>query len=203
MVAALALVAVMPHLPGTAEPASLPQYERTRILEDGRHIGDVELTNHRGEAFRLSELKGRVAFIFFGFTNCPDVCPMTMAKFRQLQDSGVVDSEDIAFVLISVDGERDSPAVMKEFLGLFSDRIIGLTEEPAKIKKLAKEFRASFFKGSASPHDAGYSIAHSPQVFVLDPQGRLRAEMYDAPVKAMAGVASTLLSEATKDDSQD
>ncbi len=193
----IALLAVMPLL---ADAGALPQYERTRVLDEGRPISDAQLTDQHGGAFSLSELEGRVAFVFFGFTNCPDVCPMTMGKFRQLQDAGTLDAEDVAFVLISVDGERDTPSAMKEFLDNFSPDFVGLTAEPVKVKKIAKEFRASFFKGS-SEKDGSYSIAHSPQVFVLDAEGQLRAEMYDPPVDAMEGLARALLDSASQVDS--
>jgi protein SCO1/2 len=176
--------------------AALPEFDRTLVLQEGRAISDSMLTDQFGEPFGLGQLSGRVAFVFFGFTNCPDVCPMTMSKYKQLQDSGSVDTSEVAFVLISVDGERDTPAAMKKFLDLFSPQFIGLTSEPQKVKKIAKEFRASFFRGSSSDDIGGYSVAHSPQVFVLDPTGRLRAEMYDPSVEAMAGMVDALLTEA-------
>lgn len=179
----------------TSSAADLPSYDRVRVLETAREVSDAELTNQDGDAFQLSELRGRVAFVFFGFTNCPDVCPLTMQKFRLLNESGQIDPKKVAFVLVSVDGERDTPDVIKAFLGKFSPDIIGLTGDPGLVKPIAKEFSASFYKGNPTGSDGHYSMMHSPQAFVLDPAGQLRAELYSPTVEAMAGIANALLED--------
>ena len=173
--------------------ADLPSFDRVRVLQEARPIADAELTDVNGDPYRISELHGRVALVFFGFTNCPDVCPMALAKLMELARSGRVDDSEVAIVMVSVDGERDTPEVMKTFLGNFSSDFIGLTGDPQAVKPLAKAFRASFFKGG--PEGDGYQVSHSPQVFVLDPEGNLRAEMYNAPVDAMVGLTDALLEE--------
>lgn len=178
-----------------AGAAELPSYDRVRILESPRPISDAELLDHNGESYSFGDLRGRVAIVFFGFTNCPDVCPLMMDKFRQLERSGYVDKDKVAFVFISVDGERDSPEVMARFLAKFSPDFIGLTGDPTVVNAVAKEFRASFYKGQVSANDGGYSMMHSPQAFVLDSAGRLRAEFHNAAVDAMAGIASALVAE--------
>jgi len=172
----------------------IPRYDRVRTLDAPVNIGDAALTDYNGKAFKLSALRGRVAFIFFGFTHCPDVCPVTLEKFRQLRASDGIDVERTAFVMISVDGERDTPPVMKEFLAQFSDDFIGLTAPPAEVKKLAGQFSAAFFK-RRNGAQGEYTLSHSPQVFVVDPTGQLRAELYAAPIDAMGGIAAALLSE--------
>ena len=182
-------------MPVNASVDELPSYERVRILKPGRSISDAELIDHNGEPFKLSDLRGRVALVFFGFTNCPDVCPLTMAKFRQLQDSGSVDLEQVAFVLISVDSERDTPEALKAFLEKFSDQFIGLTGDPARIKAIAKEFSAAFYKGSPTKDSGEYLVSHSQQAFVVDAIGILRAEFYDPSVDAMTGITQALISE--------
>lgn len=189
--------AVLPLLtaPMLISAAELPAFDRVRILQSAPSISDAELTDVDGEPFRLSELNGRVALIFFGFTNCPDVCPMAMTKMMELQRSGRIDKSRVAIVMISVDGERDTPDVMKTFLGNFSEDFIGLTGDPQAIKPIAREFKAAFFKGGPTAAGNGYQVSHSPQVFVLDPRGRLRAEMYNASVDAMAGLTDALLAE--------
>ena len=119
-------------LAAQALAGEIPHYDRVRTLESPVLIEDAELTDCHGEAFKLSALRGRVAFIFFGFTHCPDVCPVTMEKFRQFRASNAVDVERTAFVMISVDGERDTPPVMKEYLAQFSNDFIGLTAPPGR-----------------------------------------------------------------------
>ncbi len=104
----------------------------------------------------------------------------------------------MAYVIITVDGERDTPEVMREYLQKVSPDFIGLTGDSAAIKPIAADFRASFYKeGSGSDND-NYDVTHSTQMFMLDPAGRVRAEMYGASVEAMSGVALALLKEVQK-----
>ena len=180
-------------VPASAETSPLPTYDRVRILQEARDIPDAELIDHNGHPFKLSQLNGRVALVFLGFTNCPDVCPLAMAKMMQLQASRGAGLEDIAYVMISVDGERDTPEAMKKFLTQYSPQFIGLTGDPQSIKPIAKEFSVAFFKGAGTGHN--YDVSHSPQVFVMDQAGRLRAEFYNASIEAMTGVTQALIEE--------
>ncbi len=173
---------------------TLPKFERVRTFSSARSIRDPELTNHRGEPFRLSSLQGRVTLVFFGFTHCPDVCPLAMEKMRILEESGRLASDDMAYVLISVDGERDSPAVLHEYLQGYSPAFIGLTAAPGVVRDLASDFSVKFFKENPDA-EGNYQLAHSPQTFVLDTQGRLRAELYSASLDAMAGISQALLEQ--------
>jgi protein SCO1 len=196
LLAALSFVAVAHH----PQPAlaDVPSYERVRVLETPRPVTDAAMTDQDGAPFKLSELHGKVAFVLFGFTNCPDACPLSMERLRELQHSGQVTDENVAYVMISVDGERDTPAAMKAFLAKYSSNFIGLTADPNRVEPIAQQFSAMFFKGSRHPHDGGYEVAHSPQIFVLDPQGRVRAEVYGATLEAMAGTANALFREKEK-----
>lgn len=172
--------------------SDIPNFDRVRVLPSPRQIDDAELTNQHGEPFRLSSLHGRVSFVLFGFTNCPDVCPLAMQRLRALHRSGELDREDVAYVLISVDGERDTPARLKAFLKEYSDDFIGLTGEPDAVQQIASDFSAAFFKGHAD-HGGHYDVTHSPQFFLLDEEGRLRAELYSAPLESMVGIANVLI----------
>jgi protein SCO1/2 len=179
-----------------AASPSLPQFDRVRILDTPVSVPQASLTDQDGEPFALDEMRGRVALLFFGFTNCPDVCPMAMQNLRRLEKSSDFAPDEVAYVLISVDGERDTPAVMKAFLAKYSPAFIGLTADPAAVKPVAARLRASFFKGAPDGHRHGYDVAHSPQVFVVDSVGRLRAEFYNASNEAMQAVISALIEEA-------
>jgi|GEM_PF-2643064 len=175
--------------------AAVPAYERVRVLETPKPIGSATLTDQNGAPFDLAKLQGKVAFVLFGFTNCPDACPLSMERLRELNHSGLVAADDVAYVMISVDGERDTPAAMKAFLAKYSSEFIGLTADPNRVQPIAQQFSAAFFKGSRHQHDGGYEVAHSPQIFVLDLKGRVRAEVFGASLEAMAGVAHALLDE--------
>lgn len=183
-------------LPAADAIAELPAYDRVRVLETARPIQAAELIDQDGRPFRLSQLRGQVSLVFFGFTNCPDVCPMALQRLRQLEESGGTPLAEVAFVMISVDGERDTPDVLKTFLEHFSPRFIGLTGDPGNVRAIAKKFSAAFFRGSVTDGSSNYTVSHSPQIFVLDPAGRLRAEFYNASIEAMSGVTLALLKEA-------
>lgn len=189
----LLLVAML--LPPLCTAQQLPSFDRIRALETPRSIDDAELVDQNGRAFKLSKLQGKVAFVLFGFTNCPDVCPTTMERLRELHDSGLLKGKQVSYVMISVDGERDTPAAMREFIAKYSTDFIGLTADPSRVKPITTQFSATFFKG-AHTHDGGYNITHSPQIFVLDPAGKLRGEVYGASLESMAGFASALLPDA-------
>lgn len=182
--------------PSMADAETLPTFDRVRILESPRPISDATLTSQDGQPFRLSSLRGRAALVLFGFTNCPDVCPIAMARMRQLEESGRLDPDHVAYVMISVDGERDTPAVVREFVRGYSQQFIGLTGDPAQVKPISKDFAASFFKGSVTSDSGDYSVSHSPQIFLIDSTGQLRAEFYNASIEAMSGVTLAVLEEA-------
>ncbi len=181
---------------GTGSAGSLPSYDRVRVLEPAVLLKEVTLIDTAGAPFPLSHLQGKVAFVFFGFTNCPDICPLTLQRLRDLRASGKVDTDRVVFVLISVDGERDTPEAMKKFLAGYSPDFIGLTGAPRDVKKLTTQIRAPFYKGNeAGSAQPGYTVAHSPQVYAIDAAGALRAEFYNASFEAMAGIAEALLAE--------
>jgi protein SCO1/2 len=187
-----AIAAIAPAV----EAGPLPEYDRVRILAAAPQITDVELTDHNGRPFRLSSLQGRAALLLFGFSNCPKICPMGMEQLRLVAESGQIDPEKVAYVMISVDGERDTPAVMKSYVQGFSPQFIGLTGDPAQVKPIAKNFSVAFFKGNTTGDDDEYSVSHSTQIFAVDPAGRLRAEFYNASIQAMTDVTQALLKEA-------
>lgn len=177
-----------------ATDAEVPKLDRVRVVETPRAIADAELTDEEGRTARLRDLRGKVAFVLFGFTNCADVCPLTLERLGQLRDSGGLNAADVAYVMISVDGERDTPAVMKEFLARFPEEFIGLTATPNRVTPIAEQFSAAFFKGAHTAHGQ-YDVAHSPQIFVLDAAGNLRAELFGASIESMTAVALALLAE--------
>ena len=191
----LAMVFVACLLPDDASAGVLPEYDRVRILADAAAIPDAKLTDQNGETLQLQDLRGRVALVFFGFTHCPDVCPLAMQRMRMLEESGTVPGDAVAYVLISVDGERDSPKVLKSYLEQYSPNFIGLTAPPGQVKRISKQFSAVFYKGAVNEADGGYSVSHSPQIFVVDPDGKARAEFYNPDVEAMAAVVNALLDE--------
>lgn len=182
-------------IPGAAISEALPKYDRVRILETPRVIQDAELIDHNENPFLLSSLRGKVTLVLFGFTNCEEICSPAMERMRRLRTSNRVEADKMAYVIISVDGERDTPEVMREYLQKISPDFIGLTGDTAAVKPISSNFRASFYKERSGSDNDNYDVTHSTQMFMLDPAGRVRAEMYGASVEAMSGVALALLQE--------
>jgi protein SCO1/2 len=140
---------------------------------DGRQITEVMLTNDAGEPASLSAFRGQWVLVYFGFVNCPDICPTTLADFKQIKDALGDKAEQIVFVMVSVDGERDTPAVMETFLNRFDPEFVGFTAQPDAVRPLTDQFEVFFEKATTQ---GNYNIDHTPSSFLLDPEGRLRTE---------------------------
>jgi protein SCO1/2 len=177
-----------------SEPAALPALDRVWVNPAPAPIEDFTLTDQAGKPRAFSSLRGEPALVFFGFTHCPNVCPTTLARLKSLHAARGGALRDARIVLISVDGERDTPARMKSYLAPLSPDFIGLTGEPKATARIAAQFAAVFFKEPAAK-DGGYNVMHSTQVFAVDKAGRLRAAFGDASIEDMATVTELLLKE--------
>ena len=176
-----------------ARDKPLPAFERVMSLGEPRELVDVTLTDQDGKPQKLSALAGKPTFVFFGFTNCPEVCPATLKKLALIQSKHAKELAGTRVVFISVDGERDTPAVVKDYLQSFSKDFVGLTAPSEDVRKLALSLSAPFFKDA--PKDGDYNVTHSSRVFALDKHARLRAELYDASPEAVVGISKALLTE--------
>jgi protein SCO1/2 len=132
--------------------------------------------------------------VFFGFTHCPSICPTTMAQLKTLHAARGGALKPARIVLVSVDGDRDTPERLKSWLAPLSPDFIGLTGDPKAISKIAARFAAVFFKEPAAK-DGSYNVMHSTQVFAVDKAGRLRASFVDASIEDMATITDLLLKE--------
>jgi protein SCO1/2 len=160
-------------------------------------LPDFRLTDEHGKAFGLAELRGRTALLFFGFTNCRNVCPATMQVLRQVERSLDDDSGSIVSVFVSVDGARDTPAVLRDYLAPFTPGFIGLTGEPAEVRVLADKLSAVFFRGMPTDDRGGYDVEHTSQIYLIDAQGRLRATFYAAGADAIGAATRQVLGESS------
>ena len=159
----------------------------SRVLEakPPKAIPDFELTDQSGKAFRLSQLRGAPVLLFFGFTHCPDVCPLTLGQLQLVASSPDKAVRQARVVMVSVDGDRDQPADLKRYLGLVSADFIGLTGDPRRVRDIAARFYAVFFKGGPTDRSGNYLVEHTSQVYLLDRQGRLHSTFFNATVDAM------------------
>ena len=182
--------------PATSVPGlTLEQPDRTQWAQPPTEIKAFELTNEEGKPVKSSDLRGRTALVFFGFTNCPNICPPTMQLIRQAQLALQQEKMAVDGVLISVDGERDTPAAMKAFLEPFGPDFRGMTGDPRLVRDIAAGFKAIFFKGMPTDSAGGYNVEHTSQVYLVDRQGRLRATFYNAPVSDVVAVTRSVVGE--------
>ena len=187
---AIALIA----LPASAAaPAAAPAPERTLLAEPPRAIADFQLTDQTGKTVKLADLRGAPVLMFFGFTHCAQICPTALHQLRQLEREHRAELGKTRIVIVSVDGERDSPAAMKTWLQPISTSFIGLTGPPARVHNIAAQFSAAFYKTPGA--SAGeYSMEHNSQIFLLDAKGQLRATFFNAPLATMAAVTRDVAS---------
>ena len=128
------------------------------------------LTDTNGTSVSNLDLIGSPKLVFFGFTHCPEVCPLTLNTLSYLLDDIGAAADEVDIVFISVDPERDTPALMREYLAGFDDNTIGLTGRKAAVAKVIQHYRVYVEK---VPHDQGdYQINHTASVFLFDAQGR-------------------------------
>ncbi len=154
------------------------------VLDEPVSVPDFALTDHQGERFRLSDQRGRVVLLFFGYTSCPDVCPTTLATWRRVQEGLGEDSERVRFVFVTVDPERDTPERLRLHVTAFSPDFVGLTGTPEELEAVYEAFDV-FYQKDAVPESAlGYLISHTATAFVLDGDGQWRLrETYGTPAE--------------------
>ena len=152
-------------------------WQRAQPLPIPQHLqglgGDFELQSEDGP-LALHDLRGKVVLLYFGYMNCPDVCPLTMSNwadaFNQLE---VAEAEKVRGLLVSVDPERDSPEALKEYAQYFHSNILGATGNHATLSEVTFLYRADYsleHKGERKD----YSVDHTSFVYVIDPLGKLR-----------------------------
>lgn len=140
-----------------------------------------DLVSHTGAAVSDETFRGDWLLVFFGFTNCPDICPTTLAEMAAVMEELGEDAEDVQPLFVSVDPERDDPEAMAEYVGAFHPSIVGLTGEQDAIVRAAENFRAYHEKVPAEDGD-GYSVAHSSVTYLVSPDGRFaRIYSYGTP----------------------
>jgi protein SCO1/2 len=149
-----------------------PKFRSTDVTgaEFGRTLA---LDGHDGKPHTLEEFRGKAVVVFFGFTHCPDICPTTLADMAGVMKKLGGDAARVQVLFVTVDPERDTREVLARYVPAFDSRFLGLVGDAEATLRTAKEFRVYFAKSAGSAPGA-YTIDHSAQSFVYDPQGRLR-----------------------------
>jgi protein SCO1/2 len=133
--------------------------------------GPFELVDHHGQPFTHEDLKGKYTLLYFGYTYCPDVCPTELQTIAEALGMLGDMARDFRVVMVSVDPERDTPEVLKEYMSNFGDNFLGLTGTPEQIRKMARNWRTFYRKAEEKGPD-DYLMDHSAIVFLLDKQGK-------------------------------
>jgi protein SCO1 len=158
--------------------ASVPLASGT-WLPRARALAPFQLHDLSGRAFTLDNLRGHPTLLFFGFTNCPDVCPTTLATLAQIQNHSPLPGSQVVFV--SIDPERDSAATLQVYLDAFSKGFIGLRGDAAGLAPLLKSLSAIAVREDLP--GGGYTMDHSATLYLLDTGGRLVA-VFSPPFSA-------------------
>jgi protein SCO1 len=155
---------------------SAPQLTSGTWLPRPRNIGEFSLIDQNNAQFTAARLKGAPTLVYFGYTHCPDVCPVTLLQLAQVVKSGVVAGLRVLF--ISVDPARDTPAQLAQYVHAFDPDFIGLTGTPAMLQTMAHRFGVAFLRVDLPGGD--YSLDHSSTIFLMDARGR-NVAVFTAP----------------------
>ena len=135
-------------------------------------VTDFSLQTANGESFRLSDQQGKPVLLFFGYTSCPDVCPTTLAIFKQVNQRLGDDAQKVRFVMITADPDRDTPEKVAAYVAQFNSEFIGLSGNLSDLESIWKELGV-FVEKQDSGSAAGYLVSHTASVFVIDQNGNL------------------------------
>lgn len=176
------------------EPAAAPKLAFRGIDLTGAEYGrTLALTDVEGKPRTLADFKGKVTVLFFGYTQCPDVCPTTLAELAQVRQSLGADGERVQGVFVTVDPARDTAEVLSAYMKNFGSGFVALRGTPEETAAAAKEFKV-FYAKVPGRTEGSYTVDHTAGSYLIDAQGRLRVFVrYGSPPEALAADIKTLL----------
>ncbi|MGX9857424.1 MULTISPECIES: SCO family protein [Limimaricola] len=158
--------------------------DRAQNTDDPAFVAEFELTDHQGMIRTEEDFAGRWMLVFFGFANCPDVCPTTLAEVAAVVDGLGEDAEKVQPIFISIDPERDTPMALADFVPRFDSGIIGLTGTSKQIAETAETFPIYFERIEEASAPDGYTMGHTSHLFLFDPQaGFVDSWSYGTPAE--------------------
>jgi protein SCO1 len=173
---------------------SKPQFKAVD-LTGADYAKDFQLPDTEGRLRTLADFRGKVAVVFFGYTQCPDVCPTTLAEIAQAKKLLGPDGDKVQGVFITVDPERDTPQVLKAYMANFDTGFVALRGSPEQVAAVAKDFKI-FYKKVEGKTPGSYTMDHSAASYIYDPQGRLRLyTRYGSGAQALADDIKLLLAQ--------
>jgi protein SCO1/2 len=149
-----------------------PQFRNTDVT-GADYAKGFALTDHNGKRVTLADYKGKVVTVFFGFTQCPDVCPTALAEMREVVSRLGPDGQRLQVLFITIDPERDTQALLAQYVPAFHPGFVGLYGDAATTAAVAKDFKV-FYQKVPGKTPGNYTMDHSAGTYVFDPQGKLR-----------------------------
>ena len=142
-------------------------------ISGGEMGKDFAISDHNGQVRRLADFAGKVVVVFFGYTQCPDVCPTTMAELVEVKRLLGKDGDRLQPLFITVDPERDTPELLKAYMANFDSTFVALCPTPAQLAEVAASFKV-YYKKVGDDKSTAYTMDHSAGSYVFDPKGRVR-----------------------------
>lgn len=164
--------------------------------EDASSVGiqtDWNLPDAEGKQRTMDDFKGKVVYMFFGYSRCPDACPTTMFEMSEVKELLGEDGKNFQVIFVTVDPERDTPEIMRQYLGSFDPDAVALVGTPEQVKDITKKYKVYYAKVEGATPDT-YTIDHSVGGYLYDPSGKLRRyAKYGTPAQDIADDVRLLL----------
>ena len=171
---------------------SKPQFRGVDIT-GADYARDLRLTDHNGQVRSLQDFKGKAVIVFFGYTQCPDVCPTALAELAEVKKLLGTDGDKLQGIFVTVDPARDTAEVLKAYMGNFDPSFLALIPTPEQLATVAKDFKV-YYKRIEGKTPTSYTMDHSAGSYLYDPQGRLRVyNRYGSGAPALAADVKQLL----------
>jgi len=189
-------LAVLAACDGAAPGAGRPAFKAIDIT-GAEYARNLALADPDGQPRSLADFKGKVVVVFFGYTQCPDVCPTTMAELAEVKRSLGADGARVQGIFVTIDPARDTAELLKAYTANFGPDIIGLRGTPEQTVAAAKEFKV-FFNKVPGKTDTSYTMDHTAGSYVFDAKGRVRLfTRYGSGAQALADDLKLLLAETS------
>ncbi len=173
---ALGLLVLLAGLLSACGPDSTSPPFRNSDLGTSLPTPPLDLPDLDGRRRQFSDFRGKLTIVFFGYTQCPDVCPTALAKYAALHQEAGLSPARLALVFVTLDPDRDTPQRLRDYLGWFHPDIVGLRGTPGETAEIARQFRLQAIRQPV-PGELGYVIDHSAGAYVIDPTGKLRLHL--------------------------
>lgn len=174
VVAAFATVAGYVNAQNATRKSPAPPAGQFTRLSPARPAPDFIFRNTAGGMTFGHDLQGKPTLLFFGYTHCPDICPTTLSDFKKVKQALGADGDKVNYVFVSVDGERDTPELLKQYVGIFDPAFKALTAHPSVVASILNDYGGKVIIDK-SKSETAYSVSHTSDAYLIDAQGQWRA----------------------------